>query len=159
MKEGSLERLPEPVAAEAASSWRDSASWSKDREGEEGEGMGEEEERGEEGEGEEGEGEEGGFDARGEPEAAGNARGEQGGEAGPAATEVGELGVRLLGRGAAEAFLRERKGSRSVRVGGCSAGRRPEGTSRPAVRHLSQQPRGVGASRSEASPRSLRTGW
>lgn len=95
MKEGSLERLPEPVAGEAASSWRDSSSWSKDREGVEGEGeKGEEEEggeRGEEGEGEEG----GGFDDRGEPEAAANTRGEEG----------GELGVCLVGRWAAEDFL------------------------------------------------------
>lgn len=119
MKEGSLERLPEP-AAETASSWRDSSSWSKDREGEEGE-----EGEGEEGEGrreEEGEGDEGGFDDRGEPEAAANTRGEEGGEAEPAATEVGEMGVCLVGRWAAEDFLWERKGSRSVRVGGCSAG-------------------------------------
>lgn len=124
MKAGSLERLLEPVAAEAASCWRDSSSWSKDREGEEGEGEGGEGE-GEEGEGrgeEEESGEEGGLDDRGEPEAAANPRGEEGGEAEPAATEVGELGVCLVGRWAAEDFLRERKGSRSVRVGGCSAG-------------------------------------
>ena len=42
MKEGSLQRLPEPVPAEAASSGRDSSSWSSGREaeGEEGEGGG-----------------------------------------------------------------------------------------------------------------------
>lgn len=121
MKEGSLERLLELIAAEAASSRRDSSSWSKDREGEGG--VGEEGERGEEEEGvEEEEGEEGGFADRGEPEAAANTLGEEGGEAAPAATEVGELGVCLVGRWAAEDFLWERKGSRSVRVGGRPAG-------------------------------------
>lgn len=90
MKAGSLERLPEPVSTEVASSWRDSSSWSKDREG---------------GEGEEGaEGVEA-FDDKGQAEAAANARGEQGREAGPAATEVGELGVCPVGRWVAEDFL------------------------------------------------------
>ena len=86
MKEGSLERLLEPVPAEAA-------SWSKDREAE-----GEAEAAG----GEQGEGEE---------EAAGNTRGEEGGEAEPAASAVGELVVCLAGRWAPEDFLRERKGA------------------------------------------------
>lgn len=105
MKEGSLERLPEPVTvtAEAASSWRDSSSWSKDREGDERQGgVGE----GEEGEEEEEEGEEeGAFDDKGEAEAAANTRGEEGGEAEPAAMEVGELGICLVGRWVAEDFL------------------------------------------------------
>lgn len=161
MKAGSLERPPGPGAAEAASSCGDSSSWSKDREGEEGEegggeegeGRGEEEERGEVGEGEEGS-----LEDRGEPEAAANTRGEEGGEATPAATEVGELGVCLAGRWAAEAFLRERKGSRSMRVGGCSAGWGPEGTSHQLCGTCPSSP-GALPSRSEASPRSLRTGW
>lgn len=86
MKEGSLERLLEPVPAEAA-------SWSKDREAE-------------------GEAEaEGGEQGEGEEEAAGNTRGEEGGEAEPAASAVGELVVCLAGRWAPEDFLRERKGA------------------------------------------------
>lgn len=80
MKEGSLERLLEPVPAEAA-------SWSKDREVE-------------------GEAEaEGGEQGEGEEEAAGNTRGEEGGEAEPAASAVGELVVCLAGRWAPEDFL------------------------------------------------------
>ena len=84
MKEGSLQRLPEPVPAEAASSGRDSSSWSSGREAE-----------GEEGEGREGEdGGEGREETEEEEaEAAANSRGEGGGEAEPAAAEVGELDV------------------------------------------------------------------
>lgn len=107
MKAGSLERLPEPVSTEVASSWRDSSSWSKDREG---------------GEGEEGAEGVGAFDDKGQAEAAANACGEQGREAGPAATEVGELGVCPVGRWVAEDFLQEREGSRTVRVGSGWAG-------------------------------------
>lgn len=89
MKEGSWERLPEPVATEAASSWSDSSSWSEDREGDGGEA----------------EAEEGAFDDKGPAEAAADACGEEGREARPVAAEVGELGICLGGRWAAEDFL------------------------------------------------------
>lgn len=95
MKEGSWERLPEPVATEAASSWSDSSSWSEDREGD----------------GEEAEGEDGAFDDKGPAEAAAEACGEEGREAGPAATEAGEPGKCLMGRWAAEDFLQKGRGA------------------------------------------------
>lgn len=100
MKEGSLERLPEPITTEVASSWRDSSSWSRDREGEGGGG------------------EEGAFNGEGQAGAAAKSRGRGGGEAGPAAAVVGELGVCLVGRWAAGDFLQEREGNTSVRVTG-----------------------------------------
>lgn len=100
MKAGSLERLLDPITAEAVSSWSDGFSWSKDADGEG--------EVGEEGDGEREAGE-GALDDEGEPEAAGNTRGEAGGEAEPAAVEVGELGVCVAGCWAAEDFLQGRK--------------------------------------------------
>lgn len=118
MKEGSLQRLPEPVPAEAASSGTDSSSRSRGREveGEEGERR-EGEDEGEEGDG--GEEEEWGEETEEEEaEAAAKSRGEGGVEAEPAAAEVGQLDVCLVGRWAAKDFLREMKGSRGVRVGG-----------------------------------------
>lgn len=94
MKEGSLERPPEPAPAEASAACRHSSSGSKDREAEGGQGEEGEGEEEEEGEGEEGEG-----------EAAANTRGEEGGEVEPAAMELGGLDIRLAGRRAAEGFL------------------------------------------------------
>lgn len=105
MKEGSLQRLPEPVPAEAASSGTDSSSRSRGREaeGEEGERR-EGEDGGEEGEG--GEEEEWGEETEEEEaEAAAKSRGEGGVEAEPAAAEVGQLDVCLVGRWAAKDFL------------------------------------------------------
>lgn len=96
MKAGSLERLLDPITAEAVSSWSDGFSWSKDADGEG--------EVGEEGDGEREAGE-GALDDEGEPAAAGNTRGEAGGEAEPAAVEVGELGVCVAGCWADEDFL------------------------------------------------------
>ena len=101
-----MERLPEPVSAEVAFSWRDGSSWSKGRKGEE-EGA-----QGGEGEREE---EEGAFGDKGRAEAAANTRVEEGRGAGSAATEVGELEVCLAGCWAAEDFLQGRQQSRSVR--------------------------------------------
>lgn len=118
MKEGSLQRLPEPVPAEAASSGTDSSSRSRGREaeGEEGERR-EGEDGGEEGEG--GEEEEWGEETEEEEaEAAAKSRGEGGVEAEPAAAEVEQLDICLVGRWAAKDFLWEMKGSRGVRVGG-----------------------------------------
>lgn len=99
MKEGSLERPPEPAPAETAAACRHSSSDSKDRDAEGGQG----EEREQEGEGEEGE--------EGEGEAAANTCGEEGGEVEPAALELVGLDIRLAGRRAAEGFLQEQEGS------------------------------------------------
>lgn len=92
MKDGSLQRLPEPVLDEVALSRRDGSSWSKVGGGEEG------------AEGAEGE-EEAAFDDKGEAEATACGEGEGEGEGRTAALEVGELGVCLVGRWVAEGFL------------------------------------------------------
>lgn len=91
MKEGSLERPPEPFPEEAASSSCSAGS-----------------SRSAEGEGELAEGE-GALEGRGQAEAAADPCAEERGEAGPAASEVGELGACLAGRWEAEGFLREKR--------------------------------------------------
>lgn len=100
MKEGSLERPPEPAPAETAVACRHSSSGSKDRDAEGGQG----EEREQEGEGEREEEEEEGEEGE-EGEAAAKTCGEEGGEVEPAALELVGLDIRLAGRRAAEGFL------------------------------------------------------